>query len=254
MKVTERGKVKGLDKSEFRIEMGRYQDHLRLRLESRFGSVEAIIALTDKVSWAYMGITGENCHIYDIKTEKTAVTMGENDIDRIANEISYIDRFESDIPNIQINGTRTDSTPGIPVKDGLKLMFHTMSLPMAFLVWHCPYIVVFYSEDGLINGPGYTEYAMIKLNGEDNGSKDYVTNVFTMKKTAAFKDWNVWKEKNKIGFEVEVDFTRKGKKIVLSTENLGIRIHNAMTVLDDHDDIYVALTGDQVALTDIRVR
>ena len=253
MKVTERGKAKGLDKSEFRIEMGRYQDHLRLRLESRFGCVEAIIALTDRVSWAYVGITGENCHIYDIKTEKTSDTIGENDIERIADEKSYIDRFESDIPNIQVNGTRSVSTPGIPVKDGLKLMFHTMSLPVATLVWHCPYIVVFYSEDGLINGPGYTEYALIKLNGEDNGSKDYVTNSFTMKKTDDFRDWNTWKEKNRIGFEVEVDFARRGRKISLSTQNLGISIHNAMTILDDHDDIYVALTGDQVALTDIRV-
>ena len=255
MKVTEaESRTKGLDKSEFRIETGRHHDHLRIRLESHYGSVEAVIALADGVSWAYIGITGENCHIYDIETVKTDETIGENEIQRIADEINYIDRFESDIPNIQINGTRTGSTPGIPIKDGLKLMFHTMSLPMATLVWHCPYIVVFYSENGLINGPGYTEYAMIKLNGEDNGSKDYVTNVFTMRKTDGFKDWNVWKERNKIGFEVEVDFTRKGKKIGLSTENLGIRIHNAMTVLDDRDDIYVALTGDQVALTDIRVR
>ncbi len=255
MKVTENsGKIKGLDKSEYRIELGRHHDHLRIRLESHYGSVEAIIALADGVSWAYIGITGENCHIYDIETVKSDETIGEGEIERIADEKSYIDRFESDIPNIQINGTRALSTPGIPIKDGLKLMFHTMSLPMATLVWHCPYIVVFYSEDGLVNGPGYVEYAMIKLNGEDNGSKEYVTNAFTMKKTEDFRDWNRWKQKNKTGFEVEVDFTRRGRKIGLSTNNLGISIHNAMTILDDHDDIYVALTGDQVALTDIRVR
>ncbi len=38
------------------------------------------------------------------------------------------------------------------------------------------------------------------------------------------------------------------------TENLGIRIENETIVSDSTKPVYVALTGDQVALTDIRIR
>ncbi len=244
----------GKDKEKsYEIESVRFHDHIRIRLKSKYGKVEAIIALDNGVSWAYTGITGEHCHIYDISAMKTDETVEEDEIPRIADEVSYIDRLESDIPNLQINGTRSQSTKGIPVKDGLRIMFHTMSLPMATLVWHCPYIVLFYSENGETDGPGYVEYALIKLNGEDNGSKDYVTNNFSMKKTSEFDSWDTWKRLNKEGYECEVDFVRRGKKVTLNTHNLGIDIQNSSTILEGPDEIYVALTGDQIALTDIRV-
>ena len=46
---------------------------------------------------------------------------------------------------------------------------------------------------------------------------------------------------------------RKRNRITVTTENQGIFIE-AVTVLNENEaDVYVALTGDQVALTDIRV-
>ena len=39
----------------------------------------------------------------------------------------------------------------------------------------------------------------------------------------------------------------------MKTENHGIGIESVTTILDDVDDVYVALTGDQCALTNIRV-
>jgi hypothetical protein len=237
----------------YEIESVRFHDHARVRLKSKYGTSEAVVALPNGVSWAYIGITGENCYIYDIETVKTEETIDEKDIERIADEVSYIDRIESDLPNIQINATRSASTVGIPVCDGRRVSFHSMSLPMASLVWHCPYIVLFYSQDGLIDGPGYKEYAMIKLNGEDNGSKDYVENNFVMKKTDDFKGWDEWKKRNKDGVEVDIDFVRRGSRVTLTTSNLGIEIENTTTFVEAPEAVYVAITGDQVALTDIRV-
>lgn len=237
----------------YEIESVRYHDHVRVKLTSRYGISEAIIALSNGVSWAYIGITGENCHIYDIETQKTQETIDDKEIERIADEVSYIDRIESDLPNIQINATRSASTVGIPVTDGRRISFHTMSLPMASLVWHCPYIVLFYSLDGQVNGPDYREYAMIKLNGEDNGSNEYVQNNFVMKKTGDFKGWDNWKERNKEGLEVDIDFVRRGSRLTLITSNQGIEIENTTTFAEAPEAVYVALTGDQVALTDIRV-
>ncbi len=101
-----------------------------------------------------------------------------------------------------------------------------MSLPEADLIWHCPYIVLFYSDDRKVGGAGYREYNLIKLNGEDQGDKEFARNRFIVKKPPEFPGWEKWKE---------------------------INIENITTVTDDKSTVYVALSGDQVALTDIRI-
>ncbi|MBR1876273.1 MAG: hypothetical protein IJ805_04110 [Lachnospiraceae bacterium] len=88
---------------------------------------------------------------------------------------------------------------GIPVRDGLKIQFHSMSLPTANLIWHCPYITIYHSSDKKVNGDDYRN------------------------------------------------------TITVITENMGIYIKNVTTIEDDTEDIYVAITGDQVALTNIRI-
>ena len=52
---------------------------------------------------------------------------------------------------------------------------------------------------------------------------------------------------------IEVSLEKKGNRVILKTENLGINIENITTVTDDKSTVYVALSGDQVALTDIRI-
>ena len=39
----------------------------------------------------------------------------------------------------------------------------------------------------------------------------------------------------------------------MQTGNLGIAIHSVTTILDDAKDVYVALTGDQCAITNIHI-
>ncbi|MBP5564596.1 MAG: hypothetical protein J6X45_02605, partial [Lachnospiraceae bacterium] len=65
--------------------------------------------------------------------------------------------------------------------------------------------------------------------------------------------WEEWKAINKAGKECVVSFKRKGNKITTSTENIGIAIRNVMVPPEDIPDVYVCLSGDQVALTDIRI-
>lgn len=113
--------------------------------------------------------------------------------------------------------------------------------------------MLFWSEDGRIGGNGYREYDLIKLNGEDQGDKEYAKNRFVVKRTSDFPGWDRWKEVNKEGLEVEVNIEKKGKRVILKTENLGISIENTTVITDDKSKVYVSLSGDQVALTDIRV-
>jgi hypothetical protein len=120
-------------------------------------------------------------------------------------------------------------------------------------VWEVPYIVLFYSEDRKVYGEGYMEYALIKLNGENENTDRYAENRFRMKKTPGFAGWKQWKQSNKDGLVYDVNFKRKGNKVVLISDNLGIQIQNVTQIKDGRKKVYAAITGDQVALTDIRV-
>jgi len=238
----------------YEIIAGRYEDHVKLIMRSPHYGKEVIAALPGGSKSAYIGITGEHCLITNIHYEQTGDRYGDGDIERIVGKISYIDRMESDVPNIQIDRKRSASTMGIEIKDRLHIAFHTMSLPDAHLVWHCPYIVLFYSDDMSVNGDNYREYTLIKLNGENEVNDELATNKFSMRKKEDFPGWDAWKDANKAGMECEVSVERKGKHIIITTENMGIRIENITVLKDDIDKIYVALTGDQCALTDIRVK
>ena len=238
----------------YEIISARYDDHIKLTMTSPNYKKEVIVALQDGSTSVYIGITGEYCSITDIMIDKTEEEVTAGYIPRISSEISYIDHMESDIPNIQINQTRMASTDGIEIRNRLKLEFHTMSLPIATLVWHCPYVVIFSSDNGRVNGRNYREYALIKLNGEIEGKYEYSDNNLVMKRRDSFPGWEAWKDRNKNGLECEINFEKKGSSIITKTENLGVYIENTTTIKELPDKIYVALTGDRCALTDIRIR
>ena len=60
-------------------------------------------------------------------------------------------------------------------------------------------------------------------------------------------------EKNKEGLDCFVEIHRENNKVILQTENSGIRIYSISTIQDCPEDLYLALTGDQCAITNIRV-
>ena len=238
----------------YHIRAGRYEDHVKLEMISPYGKKIVTVALLGGSKAVYISITGENCSIKDINIGYTKDRVLEGDIERIEEEVSYIDRLESDIKNVQVDRTRSAYTDGVRIKDRLRILFHTMSLPGANLVWHCPYIVLYTSEDGQVGGKGYIEYAFIKLNGENDDKVTGAVNRFTMKRGDEFPGWAIWKEKNAEGLECEIYLEKKGKRITLTTKNLGIFIENVTEPEDETKPVYVALTGDECALTDIRIR
>lgn len=113
--------------------------------------------------------------------------------------------------------------------------------------------MIFTSEDGIINGEGYHECALIRMDGENwDSQEDEVKNELTVEKTNEFTGWDDWKEQNKKGFDSRISFERKGNRLMMTTDNRGIKIRN-ITHLSSDVKVYAALTGDQVALTDIRI-
>ena len=251
-KPIERDPDEGGEGAGYEVIAGRVDDHIKLKMKSPSYSKEVIIALPEGVNSGCIAITGENCEISDISVEFTGRNAGPEDIPRIADEVSFIDHLESDIKNVQIDGTRSASTEGVPIEERMRIRFHAMTLPSAELVWHCPYVVIFSSEDGQVDGEGYREYALIKLNGEIEEHEEGIKNTFKMKRDDSFPGWDKWKEVCKAGMECELSVRKKGHRIMLATDNLGIHIEDSISIPDMPETVYLALTGDQVALTDIR--
>ena len=75
-----------------------------------------------------------------------------------------------------------------------------------------------------------------------------------MKNTDSFTDWEDWKKSNKEGYECTVQIVKKSDSVSVTTENFGVLIENTTKIFDASKDVYVTLTGDEVALTDIRIR
>ncbi|MBR4759390.1 MAG: HD domain-containing protein [Lachnospiraceae bacterium] len=240
-------------KKQFEIIAGRIDDHLHLIMRSEDYAKEVIVAIKSISNASYIGLTGENCILSEIAVETTGEKVQSGDIPRIVQPVDFTDHLEGDIKNIQVNMPRSASTEGIDITGKMEVQFHAQTLPGAVLVWHCPYIILFYSEDGTVGGPGYLEYNMIKMSGEDQGDGEFARNHFVMERKKEFPGWEVWKEVSKKGIECNLILEKKGDQVFLKTENQGIYIENTTTFTQVPPKVYVALTGDQVALTDIRV-
>ena len=253
-RIADEGDGAGLKSGHYEILAARYEDHLKIVMRSAEYSKEATVALPSATQAAYIGLTGENCRLDDILAEKTGESVGEDDIARIVDHVSYIDHFEADVRNIQVDYPRAVYTDAIEIKNSMKISFHTQSMPGASLVWNCPYIVLYSSEDGSVGGENYIEYTMIKLDGEnDDKPHEIADNRFVMKKKDEFPGWDEWRAINKKGLDCEVSIEKRGNRVRLRTENLGLAIENTTVITKTVPKVYVVLTGDQVALTDIRI-
>ena len=241
---------KGID---YEIEAVRVKDHMMLKLSSHLNTVRFIMALPDSSHYCYLGLTGTNCTLSNVEVHKDEQSVSADYIPRIAPELNYITGPEGNIPSIQIDDWRSATTKGVKVTERMDISFHTMSLPTARLIWHCPYIVLYHSADTKVNGPDYREYALIRLDGEHWESDGSATNNMIVNKNDDFEDWETWKKLNKAGMDCKVNIHRESRCITVTTENAGITIRNVTILKEDIPDIYIALTGDQCVLTNIRI-
>ena len=237
----------------YRIEAFRQRDHAMIRIAGADGVREVILAMPDNTRFLYLAVSGDHCKVDHVYVKKDESASGES-IPRIAEEISYIrDCPEGDIPNIEVDGWRTAATDGIPIRDSMRVSFHAMSLPTARMVWHCPFISVFSSANGQVNGPDFREYILLRLDGESWESDEHVENKVHVEQSMTFAGWNDWKDQFKAGLDCTVTIRRDGNRIQMQTENLGVSISSETAILDEKTDVLLALTGDQCAITDIHI-
>ena len=242
------------DGRRFLIEAVRNRDHVQICVSDEKKKFEVILALSDTSRYAFISITGEHCEVHNIKVDVDEKVTDPDDIPRIAEEISFIKGCpEGDVPNIESDGPRLATTQGMPVSGDMTLSFHAMSFPTARLVWHCPYFCIFSSANGQADGANYHEYLLLKMDGENWESEEKVENVVKVEQTDGFTGWKNWMEKNKEGIDCLVKISRENNRVILQTENSGIRIHSMSTIQDCPENLYIAITGDQCAITDIRM-
>ncbi|MBR5090445.1 MAG: HD-GYP domain-containing protein [Ruminiclostridium sp.] len=253
IKVTDEGSPDIHKNGDYIIEAVRIKDHALIRLYSRNQTAEITVALPDSTRFMYIGLTGEHCRYIDVDISKAEIECLPGYIPRIADEISYIDVPAGDIPNVQVDGYRTAHSAGVPITDGLRLTFHAKSLPTARLVWHCPFIDIFCSDDGSVNGANYRDLAFMRFDGECWGCDPGCTVELDVSKNDDFKGWDAWKEFGRNGFDTTVTFSVRDNRITVATENAGIAVRNTAVISGISDPVYAAITGDQVAITDVRL-
>ncbi len=242
------------DGQRYEVVAWRYKDHAQVKIMDENQTITVILALPDTSRYLYISIGGENCTVHNIFVKNDTIQAGPDSIPRIAEEISFIKgQPEGDIPNIQVDNWRTESTQGILIGDGLTLQFHAMSLPTARLIWHCPFICVYSSSDGQVNGERFHEYMLLMMDGETRESKEYADTQVQTDHNLDFAGWREWIEKNKKGFDYTVKISREHNKLLIDTENPVFSMHSVTTIREEAGNVYIALTGDQTAITNIHV-
>ena len=247
------GKDNGSADVFYEINAVKRKDHALITISDGINVTEHIIALPDSSRFVYLALSGENCTISGISADVSKERIPDDYIPRIAEKISYIDVPQGDIPNVQIDSYRTDASKGILITDEMKISFHTMSLPTASLIWHCAYIVLFSSLDGTVNGENYVEYGLIRTDGEYWDVDQENNNKIVAYINDDFNGWDAWKKANKEGLDYAISIKKNNNLITVSTQNAGISIKNTTNFADMPPKIYVALTGDQCAISNIRI-
>ncbi len=243
-----------IDGQRYEVEALRYKDKAMVKVRGEKKSVTVVLAMPDTSRYLYIALSGENCSIHNIFVKNDDAEADVEAIPRIAEEISYIkDKPEGDLKNIQVDNWRTDVTEAVPLGKGLTLNFHAMSLPTARLVWHCPFISIFTSSDGKVNGEGFREYMLLMLDGENRGNEEYAHNEVQTDHMLDFAGWKDWIELNKQGLDHLVKIRRDNNDIIIDSENKSFKIHAVSSIKGEVENLYIALTGDQTAITDIHI-
>lgn len=241
-----------ISRDECNFEIVKDNDHIYFEMQSEGKHIKGTLALPDNTRYVYMSITGTNCIVRNINDSHDDEPIKDGAIKRIVDPISYLSGKEGNLPSIQIDGYRTASTPGILLDSKVDIEFEMKCLPFAERIWHCPYVIIYYSDDGQLFGANYREYGVIRFNGESWGEVEGCANKITVDKTIDFPGWDQWKQDNKAGRKCNVSITLVDNCVVLKTASGGIDIEN-VTEIEADKKIYVALSGDQCVIENINV-
>ncbi|MBQ0000798.1 MAG: HD domain-containing protein, partial [Clostridiales bacterium] len=202
------------------------RDHVFIRMTLADVIREYTIALMDRSHFVFIAFTGKHCKISNISIHSEETPAPEGYIKRIADEVSYITGPEGDLPNMEIMGWREQHSKGIPVKNGMKVTFHNLCLPASNRLWHSPILSLFYSENGLVKGPGFKEYSEIRFDGESWGDEPNAKNEMTVTLNEHFESWDEWKQANRKGVDCSLTIEITGNKVITEADIHNVHMKN----------------------------
>ncbi len=230
------------------------KDHVLIKLTNKYQTSVITIALKDSSRYTYLSLTGKKCKFSNVEFNKSKEKVNDYYIPRIAEELSYKTGPIGDIPNIQVDGWCSAVSEAIAVTNGMSISFHSKSLATARLIWHCPYIKLFYYDENLPQGKNYKEIVLIRIDGENWEDNKYADNSISISQNENFEGWSAWKALNKTGFDCHFSIKQSGNKITVYTENGGIAIKSTSLLKETPKQIFAALTGDQCVITNIKIQ
>ena len=121
------------------------------------------------------------------------------------------------------------------------------------LISHCPFVVLFKSDDRRVRGKNYHEIAVIRADGENWRTSAVTDNKLIINKKEDFIGWEDWKAKNKEGLDCVVTAKREGDVLTITTDVGSVFTKNIMTLEKGNDNVLLALSGDQIVMKDIRI-
>lgn len=244
-----------LDENHVLIEILRQHDHILIKMFFTDVIRECTIALMDRSQFAFAAITGKQCKIKNFEAHKLQTPIKDGYVKRIAEEISYIKgKEEGDLSNLEIAGWREAHSESILLDGKINISFHSMSLPSARRVWHCPIISIFTSDNGKVYGDGFREFALVRFDGESWEEDKAASNKMNFSFDSDFVSWDNWKKNNQAGVVCNISIERNGNQVILKAHDGGIHMENITTLSEDIPKLYCVLTGDQVAITAIHLQ
>lgn len=222
------------------------------------------LAVIPNAGNASIVLSGDRCKLTNITASdahldlSAAVSLipSEPEPDEPGPEEPGPDQPEPDTPGgdfLDCNEFWSAHTAGFEITaDPHTYMFHTKTDEGKTDNWHTPLFVVFYSEDGKVNGPGYQEYGVIR---SDNYHWDGTGTVGAIcKATETFPegfDWAAWQAANRNGVDCTVTTQMYNDCALIGVSNNGVVSTYAVPVNQAVAN-YVSLTGEFCVLSNLQ--
>lgn len=224
---------------------------------------------------AYVALTGELCKLTDIKLSEGDDGGSEDDNpgndnpgnDNPGDDNPGNDHPEDDNPKDEDNDFRLDCptfwsahTAGFEITaERHTYTFDSKTYAEALDLYHAPFVVVYHSGNGLVNGDGYKEYAVIRMdnwNWDTEGATAQIgqDTAVIRKATEAFPegfDWAVWQEANRNGAKCTVTTQLYNGCALIGVSDNGLTATYAIRV-DSSVKNYLSLSGDHCTLTNLK--
>lgn len=234
----------------------RVQSWVRIRMENAGQIVTATITLPAKApDTVYLSMTGELCTMTDFKLFRESEPIEAQAIRPKDFEKTFIPKKKGDIPNIDCAGWWTAHSDGILLEEGTKVhvSFGSISYPNSKETWHSAFVVLYSSLNQLVNGAAYREFSVTRDDGYGWNSEGDNYKV-TIALEDSFLGWDQWLARNEAGVTCDLYATLSKGVVIIELQNSGaVTVSSTSIPANNKLPIYVALSGELCAITDIHI-